>query len=180
MKHALLAAAAAMIALASAAQAEPGAAQAGDLRLVGAHARVILPTRPAAAYLIIENKGPADRLIGASSPAFGRVELHTHLHEDGLMRMVEVEAIEIPAGGGATLRSGGDHIMLFEMKEPLAAGDEIPLTLTFERGGDVAVVAPIKPIAQSGAPDAARESGGQGQGKGAGHGGHGGHGHAKP
>ncbi|MEL6977120.1 MAG: copper chaperone PCu(A)C [Pseudomonadota bacterium] len=140
-----------------------GSAAIGDLTLSGAHARVVVPSRPAAAYLVIENVGAADRLIGVSSEAFGYAELHTHKMEGDLMRMVEVEAIDIPAGGAATLRSGGDHLMLFKMKEPLAVGDMVPLTLTFESAGDVSLNAPIRPIAESGSPEHAHGQMGHGQ-----------------
>ncbi len=95
--------------------------------------------RVTAAYVRIVNEGDADRLVGASSPLAEAVELHTHIEDDGVMRMRPVEAIAAPADGVATLEPGGDHIMLFGLDESVALGDAVPVTLTFERAGAVTV-----------------------------------------
>ena len=87
----------------------------------------------------IENKGgEADSLIAASSPVFGRIELHTHEMNDGVMQMREVEALEAPAGDTLALEPGGNHLMLFEPGE-LPDSLEIPVTLQFEKAGEVLV-----------------------------------------
>ena len=98
-----------------------------------------------AAFLMIKNTGPEDdRLIGVTSPASVRVELHTHIEKDGIMNMVEVEdGIPIPAGGMAMLQRGGDHLMFMGLKAPWAQGDMIPVTLTFEKAGEMALEIPV-------------------------------------
>lgn len=147
MKLQILAAAAALALIAAPALAhEPAPVVSGALTVSAPKARMTIPSRPASAYFTIENAGAADRLVGASSPDFGRVELHTHQHENGVMKMMKVEAIEVPANGAASLAPGGDHVMLFDPKKPLKEGDHIPLTLTFEKGGDVDIIAPVQPI----------------------------------
>lgn len=132
------------------AMADPAPATVGALTVSAPKARVTIPSRPAAAYFSVANAGGADRLVAASSPAFGRVELHTHLHQDGVMKMMKVEAIDVPAEGEAALAPGGDHVMLFDAVEPLKIGDSFPLTLTFEKAGDVEIMVPVKPIQPAG------------------------------
>lgn len=88
-----------------------------------------------AAYLTVVNVDGADRLVSVASPVAATVELHTHINEDGVMRMRPVPGIEIPAGGRAVLEPGGFHIMLIGLKGPLKEGRRIPLTLTFEKAG---------------------------------------------
>ena len=122
----------------------------GPLTVEDARARILLPSRPGAAWLTIRNAGGEDRLVGAKSPAAERVELHTHIHEGGVTMMRKVEAIDVPAGGEAALEPGGDHLMLFGLKDGLKAGGRFPLTLLFEKAGQVTVEMRVAPL--SGAP----------------------------
>ena len=106
----------------------------------------------AAAYLDVRNTGKEkDRLIGASTPAAERVELHVMSHEGGVMKMREVQGLDVPARKHLVLSPGGAHLMLVGPRKNFAKGQRIPLVLRFERGGDVNVqlevrtVAPAKP-----------------------------------
>lgn len=121
-----------------------------------------------AAFMVIENHGAeADRLIAAASDSAGKVELHTHqIDANGVAQMMEVkEGFEIPAGGHHALARGGDHIMLMGLAQPLAQGDTVHLTLTFEKAGAVAIDVPVDLERQDGAMD-----GMQMEGTGHGHG----------
>ncbi len=89
----------------------------------------------AAVYVTIENGPEPNRLIAAATPVAARAELHTHRQENGVMMMQKLDAIDIPADGVVTLAPGGLHIMLFDLKKPLAQGETFPLTLTFEKEG---------------------------------------------
>lgn len=133
------------------------------------------PVKNGAAYLTLRNDGGEDdRLVAARAPVADRVELHTHLHENGVMRMRQVEAIEVPAGGMAMLKPGGDHVMLMGLKAPLKEGESFPLTLIFEKAGEITVDVAISGVgAMQGHGDSSHH-GGHGQ-----HGGHGNHGHKK-
>ena len=93
-----------------------------------------------ASFMIIQNMGDSDdRLIAARSDVAARVELHTHKENaEGLMMMLPLEdGIEIPAGGEALLKRGGDHVMMMGLTEGLADGDVFSLTLVFEDAGDI-------------------------------------------
>lgn len=108
----------------------------------------ILPPLPgrdtALAGFEVHNMGKAaDRLIAVSSPISGRVEIHTVLDEDGVMKMRELEdGIAIKASGKIALKRGGDHVMVF--KTTIAeTTDTVPLTLTFEKAGSITVDAAV-------------------------------------
>lgn len=72
------------------------------------------------------------RLVGVATPAAGVAEIHEMKMDGNTMRMRPVAALELPARQGVVLAPGGYHIMLMDLKEPLAAGRSIPLTLRFE------------------------------------------------
>lgn len=118
----------------------------GDLTVTGAWTRATAPSmRNGGAFLTIRNAGSADdRLVGASTPAAARTELHTHRMEAGVMKMRPVEGgIPVPAGGTAELRPGGYHVMMMGLQAPLAEGSAIALTLTFEKAGSVTLDVPV-------------------------------------
>jgi hypothetical protein len=115
-----------------------------------------------AAYLVIQNAGPADRLVSAATDVAGTVEMHsTTIDAQGVGRMVQVQAIDVPQGAEAKLAPGGLHIMLIGLKQPLAEGQEFPLTLTFEKAGAVTVEVAVEKTASHGA---AGSDGGHGHG----------------
>ena len=97
-----------------------------------------------AAYLSIVNGGEADRLLGAKAEGVGHVELHTTTMDGGVMRMRKVEVLEVPGGTTTVLEPGGIHIMLIDLKQPLRAGQSVPLTLEFEKAGVLQVQVPIR------------------------------------
>ena len=94
------------------------------------------------AFLRLDNHGEDDRLLAVSSPVSGRVEIHTHLNEDGVMKMRRVDGVDLPHGKAVELKPGSYHIMLFESE--MQIGDEAVLTLDFEKADDLTVVAPIQ------------------------------------
>lgn len=99
-----------------------------------------------AGFMTIRSIGAADRLVAFHTPACTRPELHTHINDNGIMRMRQVEAIDVPAGGVTELKSGGLHLMLIDLVAPLKEGDLVPVTLVFEKAGEVSVELPVKPI----------------------------------
>lgn len=140
-KYLLLAAVAAVFSVAAAPIAFAGDITVKDpyLRVSGALAKT------AAAFMIIENAGPEDRLIGAHSDLSARVELHTHQQDaNGVMKMLHVQdGFAIPAGGSHALMRGSDHVMFLGLNAVPAEGEAITLVLTFEKAGDVTVEVPV-------------------------------------
>ena len=113
----------------------------GDLRVGHPWTRATPPgAKVAAGYLTMRNSGKLpERILGASSPAAERVELHIQVRDGDVLKMREVSHFEIPPGGRLTLRPGGSHLMLVGLKKPFAKGEHIPLTVRFERAGEVQV-----------------------------------------
>ncbi|WP_374450268.1 copper chaperone PCu(A)C, partial [Stella sp.] len=113
--------------------------------------------RTGAGYMTLRNRGAApDRLLSAASPAARAVELHAMAMDGGVMRMRPAPAAEIPAGGELRLAPGGLHLMLVDLAAPLAAGGEVPVTLRFERTGEVpARLSVLPPGARGPAPGGA-------------------------
>ncbi len=117
----------------------------GDLAIHKPWARASIGQAQAgAAYVTVMNKGSLpDRLIAVEGEVANRVELHTHMLEDGVMKMRPVKAIEVAPGEPAVLKPGGLHIMLLGLKAPLVKGQSFPLTLVFEKAGRVEIEVPI-------------------------------------
>lgn len=89
-----------------------------------------------AVYLTVVNgTGSDDKIVGASTPAAREAQFHTTIDDNGIMKMRELESIEIKAGATVTLKPGGTHVMLVGLAKPLKPGDSFPLTLEFEKGG---------------------------------------------
>lgn len=91
-----------------------------------------------AAYMTIRNHGEADRILRAEAGVSRKVELHTHqIDAQGVARMIEIPAIELPAHTTVELKPGGLHIMFIGLKEPLEAGKRFPLKLVLEKAGEI-------------------------------------------
>jgi hypothetical protein len=88
--------------------------------------------------------------VGASSPAAAKVELHVTMKQGEMMMMREAKGYDIPAGGSFELAPSGAHLMLVDLKAPLKQGAKVPLTLRFEKAGEVKVELEVRPL--SGAP----------------------------
>lgn len=86
----------------------------------------------AAAYFDIVNDGGANELLSVASPISSKVELHTHLHEDGIMKMRMVKSVKTMPKQTTKFERGGLHVMLFNAVIPPGA-KQTPLTLTFAR-----------------------------------------------
>ena len=83
------------------------------------------------AFMDITSKTPA-RLVGASSPVAGMVQIHHMTMEGGIMKMSPVSGVDLPANQTVKLGPGGYHVMMMDLKQTLKAGDHVPLKLTFE------------------------------------------------
>lgn len=125
----------ALVAAALLASAASLPAWAANISVSDAWARATMPgQKVSGAYMKIQSDADA-RLISASSPAVPRVEVHEMKMDGDVMRMREVKAIELPKGKPVSLEPGGFHIMLMNLKNPIAAGEIVPLTLVVESGG---------------------------------------------
>jgi copper(I)-binding protein len=112
----------------------------GNLKIENPQARATVPAQKmSGGFVKIENKGGADKLLAASSPASKSMELHTMTMDGNVMKMREVKAIDIPANGTVELKPGGLHLMFIDLNEQLKPGSTFKVKLKFEKAGEVEV-----------------------------------------
>ena len=119
---------------------------------VSGWARATVPAQTGSvAYLTIRNSGSAaDRLLAVSTSAAANASLHNTDMSGGVMRMRPAGPVNVAAGRMVQMKSGGLHIMLTGLKAPLKSGQQLPLTLTFQRAGTLRVSVPISMRAPDG------------------------------
>ena len=116
----------------------------GDLTLAGGWVRTTA-NDVSAGYMAIHNAGLEDTSVSASSPIAPMVQLHEVVTEGSSSKMQEKEGgFVVPAQGMVELKPGGYHIMLMGLTGPLDEGDEVELTLTFEKAGDITLTLPVQ------------------------------------
>lgn len=117
--------------------------------------RIVAPPGPnAAGFAVIHNGGAeADRLIGVKGDVSAATELHEMADEGGTMKMRPVAGIDVPAGGGVELKSGGLHVMLIGLKAPLAVGATVELTFVFQKAGEIVVPMTVEAKGEAGGHD---------------------------
>jgi len=130
------------------------------LLAAGAHADVVVVSAwvaepppvdvPVAAYVTLRNDGELPvRVARITSPDFSRVEAHETQVVDEVVRMRPVERFEIAPGMTLEMAPGGRHLMLFDGTTRLASGDEVSLTLEFESGRSLDVVADVRGVREA-------------------------------
>jgi copper(I)-binding protein len=96
------------------------------------------------------NAAQDSRLLSASSPVAGVVEVHEMTMTDNVMRMRQLDSLALPAGKPVKLMPGGYHLMLLQLQRPLSEGDKVPLTLELEDAkhvrSKVTVEALVRPL----------------------------------
>ena len=122
-----------------------------DVKIEGAYARASIPNMPnSAAFFVIKNNSDKDIAItSANSDVAEKNELHTHIKENKMMKMIKIEKLVVPAKSSLELKSGGDHVMLMGLKKELKAGDEISLELSFSDGDKKSIKVPVKDLAST-------------------------------
>ena len=128
-----------------------------------AHAQPIAPAAPtitdawvkaslpgatvSAAYMHIKSAKPL-KLVRVDTPVASIVELHNMTMKDGVMEMKAMDAVEIFPNKRVELTPGGMHVMLMQVKQPIKAGDKVPLTLTFEAADKKPLVVRLDAVAR--------------------------------
>ncbi len=122
--------------------AMPATASKGPITISGAWARpTIAKMKITAAYFSAAiADGATDKLIAAKTPVAEKAELHQHIMQGDVAKMRPVDAVPLSADHPVVFQPGGYHIMIMGVKNPpLKEGTTFPLTLTFEKAGDVTV-----------------------------------------
>ena len=100
--------------------------------------------RNSACFMQLTNLGDSASLVAAQSSAAGVVELHTHIHDNGVMRMRKIDKIDLPENQTVELKPGGLHIMLINLKRDLMVGDYVDLLLQFSDGSSKKIQVPVQ------------------------------------
>ena len=138
-----------------------GSAQAQTVDVQGAWARATVQGQKATgAFMKLTAKDDA-KLVSASSPVAGVVEVHEMKMEGDVMKMRAIPGLDLPAGKAVELKPGGYHVMLMDLKMPLQKDTTIPLTLTFKDAKGVESKTELKVPVQQAAPAGASAHGGQ-------------------
>ncbi len=134
------------------------ATAADSIVVVDPYVRAVPPGQTiSAAFMQLKNTSDQKHaIVNAKSTIAKVVELHTHTHENGMMKMRQVEKMEIPANGETILQPGGLHIMLIDLHDALKLDQKVALTLEFEDGSTKDIEAPVRKIMMKGMmkPDA--------------------------
>lgn len=98
-----------------------------------------------AGYIVLRSRTTQPLVLtGVSSPGFGRIEIHTHTMDGGIMRMRKLDNARLPSFGRLTMGPGGMHLMMFDPADGLAPGAPVPLYLEFEgKNQPITIVAPV-------------------------------------
>jgi len=137
----------AALVLAALAMALPACAAGVEVK--DAWARATLPGQTVAGVYMQLRSDTGARLVTVKTPAAARAEIHEMRHEGGVMKMRRLDGLELPPGKTVALKPGAEHIMLFDIRQPLKEGGVVELTLIVEQAGkrtELAVAAPVKPI----------------------------------
>jgi copper(I)-binding protein len=130
-----------------------------EIQIRNGYARSGMPgASSGAAFMTLVNTGPFDdRLIGVTTEAARKIELHSNVVVDGIAQMRPItEGIFLPTGALTVLARGGDHIMLMGLVTPLVQDQFVRITLIFEQAGEMTIDVPvdylaIDPIGSNGA-----------------------------
>ena len=131
----------------------------GDLHIAHPWSLELPPNAPnVAAYFVVHNNGQQDdRLLSVDSPITDDAQLHEHAKTaDGLMKMQQVSSVAVPAGQNLTFAPSAYHVMLMQPKDRslLIDGKRFPLTLHFEKAGDITVEVAVQKQAPADPPQA--------------------------
>jgi copper(I)-binding protein len=121
---------------------------ANDITVENAYVREVPPNMPnSAAFMLLYNSSDKEvALVSAESDVANIVEIHEHVHENGMMKMRQVPKIAIAPKAQTVLQPGGYHVMLIGLKQPLKAGQMVALTLKFSNDQIVSIEAPVQKI----------------------------------
>lgn len=127
-----------------------GLSFAKDISVDSPYVREVPPGQmTSASFLTLTNSTDKEiSLIKVTSDVAKNIELHEHIHEDGMMSMRQVTKVLIPANGKITLKPGGFHIMLIGLTLKIKAGDIIDLGLEFDNKEKQTIKAEVKKIIQ--------------------------------
>lgn len=130
-------------------------AQTAAVKVDGAWARATVQGQKGTGAFMSLTAQDATRLVGVSSPVAGIAEVHEMKMEGDVMKMRVVPSLDLPAGKKVEFKPGGYHVMLMDLKAPLAKDSTVPVTLLFKDAKGVESRLELKLPVATAAPGAA-------------------------
>jgi copper(I)-binding protein len=109
-----------------------GALHAQNVEVRDAWVRSTVPGQKGTGAFMTLTAKDGTRLVGVSTPVAGVAEVHEMKLEGDVMKMRALPGLDLPAGKAVELKPGGYHLMLMDLKQPLAKGADVPVTLIFK------------------------------------------------
>ena len=126
------------------------AAAAQPVQVSNAWMRPTVPGQQATGAYMSLTAPKALTLVGISTPAAGIAEVHEMKMDGDVMKMREIPALALPAGKTVNLKPGGLHVMLMDLKQPVAKDTRVPMTLRFKDAAGVeSMLNLVLPVAMS-------------------------------
>jgi copper(I)-binding protein len=123
-----------------------------DVTVKDAWVRGTVPAQKSTGAFLTLISSEDAKVVEAASPIAGMTEIHISEQKGGVMQMHALDSLALPAGKAVELKPGGSHIMLMELKKPVAANETVPLTLTIEdakgKRTKLEVKAQVRPLGQ--------------------------------
>ena len=139
-------------------------AQAAAVKVEGAWARATVQGQKGTGAFMSLTSKEGTTLVGVSTPIAGVAEVHEMKMDGDIMKMRAMPVLDLPAGKKVDLKPGGFHVMLMDLKAPLALGSSVPVTLLFKDAKGVQSkleltlpVSAVAPGAVAGEPPAAHK-----------------------
>ena len=124
---------------------------AASVEVTDAWARATMPGQSVAGVYLHVKSTLRGRIVGIKSGSAKTAEIHSMSQENGVMKMRKLDFLDLPAGETVALEPRGNHIMLFDIRKPLQAGERIKLTLVIEQDGkkiNVPVTAEVRALTE--------------------------------
>ena len=117
-----------------------------DINIIAPYVRATPPEiNTSAAFMELSN--PTDKaikLLSVSTTEAQIAELHNHTHDNGIMKMRQVEFILIPPMGAVKLQPGGFHIMLMGLQQAMKKDKKVELNLYFSNHSSQTIKALVR------------------------------------
>lgn len=137
-----------MVSAVATATETPPSKPAVHIQVEGAYINIPLPGKKStAAYFTVHNRSAKEIiLVAVRSDISPRIELHSHTHENGMMKMRRESQVVIPAKSSLSFKPHSWHVMLFDLQGELKTGEELHLTLVFGDGSSLPVLAKVRSL----------------------------------
>ncbi len=103
-----------------------------SVSIIDQWARATAPGQQVGAAYLTLISAQDSTLVRVETPLASSVEIHSMTMENDVMKMRMLPELSLKAGKAEKLAPGGFHLMLFDLKKPLAVGEQVDLTLSFK------------------------------------------------